>query len=146
MSLVSGKYWTGDPKIKPDAWGPVEDVKSQVLSYSNFYRLPIYDVIPFWEKSGSIIHNYGPGNRQGSIIGMSWDKDSLNGSNNSDYLIFNPASVPINGYFFEFTPKALNYNNGGTICSTYFSDNDRVYFRYYQPNEFSMFSVISGVS
>lgn len=56
MSLISGKYWTGDPKIKPDAWGPFEDVQAAIRENADrvygFKPGNIKAYIPFWEMAG----------------------------------------------------------------------------------------------
>lgn len=68
MSLISGKYWTGDLKIKPDAWGPFEDVQAAVRENAD----SIYGIdpegfaihFPLWSLVREIdaayeVYNYG---------------------------------------------------------------------------------------
>lgn len=62
MSLISGKYWTGDTKIKPEAWGPVSSVQSTIYNNADNFGINPKDagvLLLLWEKAGKFPLNYG---------------------------------------------------------------------------------------
>jgi len=54
VSLISGAFFRGDPTIKPEAWGPVEDVQAAIKeNIANIYGIPApFLYMPVWEKNG----------------------------------------------------------------------------------------------
>lgn len=77
MGLISGKYWTGDPKIKPEAWGPKSTVSSNAVDYfnSNNIDFPIA-YWPMWESAGNTLTNLSSPTDM-TIVGGKWDNNSL---------------------------------------------------------------------
>lgn len=62
MALISGKYWTGDFDIKPEAWGSFDDVQAAVRENAD----SVYGInpnlisfyLPCWEKAGGLARDY----------------------------------------------------------------------------------------
>lgn len=92
MSWISGKYWTGDPSIKPDAWGPFEDVKAAVRENANrIYGIDPVSLLgywPLWESAGVSVHNFGSFNGgNGSFIdGVSHINNGLSFNGSDGYV------------------------------------------------------------
>ena len=62
MGMISGKYWAGDPTIKPDTRGPVSSVQSTIFNNADRFGINPQDVgvlFPLWEKVGKFPLNYG---------------------------------------------------------------------------------------
>ena len=62
MSFTSGRFWSGDTKIRPEAWGPVSSVQSTIFNNADRFGINPQDVgvlFPLWEKVGKFPLNYG---------------------------------------------------------------------------------------
>lgn len=79
MALSSGRYWTGDLSIKPEAWGPAEDVQAAVRENADsIYGIDPESIalfVPFWNTQGQI--DYSMNNIQATIDGAKVEKNQF---------------------------------------------------------------------
>ena len=92
MSLISGKYWTGDPDVKPEAWGPVEDVKAAIRENADRMGIPMpFGYWPILEAAGNTAYDYSGNNQHIALTNTTWSRLKgsclyFNGTNSYGYV------------------------------------------------------------
>ena len=116
MSLISGAYFRGDPKIKPEAWGPAEDVQAAI--FENAGRIGIDPALiaiamPLWERTGSIAYNYGNSNQHGVLSNALFSSAGVSIGSSASRIVVPTAGLSTSkgSLFFTCTPNWSQYDN-----------------------------------
>jgi len=91
MALSSGKYWTGDPDVKPDQWGPAADVQAAIRENAAGMGIdPPLIIMPFWENAGGKFYDYV------SLLGYTNPSGELPPALDKNSAVFSNNAISIN--------------------------------------------------